>query len=324
MRSTLQITSGQPPAHPETQKATLSVTVLSGGPSDEREVSLASGQAVHDALVERGHRVTLRDIDPNDLSALDVPADLVFIALHGTFGEDGAIQSILEERGIPYCGSDASSSALCMNKVATKVRLLEHGLPTPAHDIACESRIHQVVSRWRTPAVIKPVASGSSVDTYITRHAGAMRESVEWVVSKYGEALLEEFIEGPELTVGVVGDTALPVCQIRTGREFYNYEAKYIDDDTEYRFDIILPDALLERVQAMSLKAFEVLGCRDFGRVDWMVDQLTHEPFILEVNTIPGFTSHSLLPKAAARAGLDFTGLCHRIVDLASHRTSRH
>jgi D-alanine-D-alanine ligase len=298
----------------------LDITVLSGGPSGEREVSLASGQAVCRALAGRKHRVSLRDISPADTSALDRPADFVFIALHGEFGEDGTVQRMLDQRGIRYCGSDAEASALAMNKVAAKRRFLEAEINTPAFDVADESRIQRVASRWRTPVVVKPVGAGSSLDTFIAQGAGELREALERVVRKHGQALVEEYVKGPELTVGILGDQALPVCQIRTTREFYNYEAKYIDDDTEYLFEVDLPDALLARVQGLSVQAMRVLGCRDFGRADWMVDELTHEPFLLEINTIPGFTSHSLLPKAAARVGISFDELCQRIVDLGMER----
>ena len=137
------------------------------------------------------------------------------------------------------------------------------------------------------------------------------------VVDRYGEALVEQYIDGNELTVGILGERALPVCEIRTKREFYDYDAKYIDDDTQYLFDLDLPTALLERVQALSIDAHRALGCCVFSRVDWMVDAATLEPFVLEVNTIPGFTSHSLLPKAAARVGMSFEQLCGRIVELS-------
>ncbi len=320
MEASVQVETRPPAASPAGGVITWNITVLSGGPSDEREVSLASGQAVSEALRARGHRVTLRDIGPEDLSALDIPADMVFIALHGAFGEDGTIQRILEERGIVFCGSGATASALAMNKVAAKLRLLEHDLPTPTFDVATAARIHHVVSRWRTPAVVKPVSSGSSVDTHIVRHAGGLRQAVEQVVGRHGEALVEEYIEGPELTVGILGRTALPVCQICTKREFYDYQAKYIDDDTKYLFDVDLPARLLESVQAMSVEAVAALGCRDLARVDWMVDQVTHQPTILEINTIPGFTNHSLVPKAAARIGLSFEDLCQQIVDLTMQR----
>jgi D-alanine-D-alanine ligase len=298
----------------------LDITVLAGGPSAEREVSLQSGAAVAAGLVRRGHVVTVRDISPDDLSALDVPADFVFVALHGTFGEDGQVQELLTRRKIRFCGSDAASSALVMNKAATKARLVEAGIPTPRYHVYRRGRGKHNLSCWRLPVVIKPVASGSSVDTYIARDAYSFQSMLERVAGKYGAALIEQYVRGPELTVGILGEQALPVCQIRTKREFYDYQAKYIDDDTEYLFDIDLPDELLVRIQEMSVKAHHAMGCRDFSRVDWLVDERTCEPFVLEINTIPGFTSHSLLPKSAARVGISFDELCNRIVQLGMQR----
>jgi D-alanine-D-alanine ligase len=300
--------------------AHLDITVLAGGPSDEREVSLASGQCVAGALASRGHRVSMRDVNPSDLSALERPADIIFVALHGAFGEDGAVQSMLEQRGIPFTGSGAAASALAMNKVLAKARFSERGLPTPRYEVVRAGRLGDVVERWRLPAVIKPISSGSSVDTYIIRDETTLARTLGDVVRKHGEALLEECIDGPEITIGVLGDCALPPIQIRTKRPFYDYQAKYIDDDTEYLFDIELPARVLGAMQAMSLRAADALGCRDMCRVDWMVDRVTHEPYILEINTIPGFTTHSLLPKAAAQAGISFADLCQRIVELALNR----
>ncbi|HEY3242965.1 MAG TPA: D-alanine--D-alanine ligase [Phycisphaerae bacterium] len=297
----------------------LDITVLHGGAGPEREVSLVSGRAVADALRRRGHHVSLRDITPANISALDIPADCVFIALHGTFGEDGTLQRLLEARGVRYCGSGPSASELAMNKVAAKRRFVEAHVPTPRFDVVKAHRIEHVTAAggWPLPAVVKPVASGSSVDTFIVRDAAAFDRALKRVIGTYGEALVEDYIRGPELTVGIVGRRVLPACQIRTQREFYDYHAKYVDDDTEYLFDLDLPAELLEQIAEMSLQAFDALGCRDFGRVDWMVDAAAMQPYVLEINTIPGFTSHSLLPKAAARVGLSFDDLCERIVGLA-------
>jgi D-alanine-D-alanine ligase len=307
------------------QVTALDITVLHGGVGGEREVSLISGRAVADALRRRGHHVSLRDVTPGNLAALAIPADCVFIALHGTFGEDGTVQRLLEERGIPYCGSGPLASEIAMNKVAAKQRFVEEGVPTPRFALVRPSTatdIEQVLATWPLPAVVKPVASGSSVDTFIVRERAAFERALQHVVGDYGEALVEAYIQGPELTVGVVGRRALPACQIRTKREFYNYQAKYVDDDTEYLFDIDLPGDLLARVGELSLRAFEALGCRDFGRIDWMIDAATLEPYVLEINTIPGFTGHSLLPKAAGRIGISFDELCERIVALALRRPS--
>jgi D-alanine-D-alanine ligase len=168
--------------------------------------------------------------------------------------------------------------------------------------------------------VVKPCGSGSSVDTWIVKDRNALREALDAVVGRYGAALVEHYIRGPELTVSILGEAALPVCQIRTKREFYNYQAKYIDDDTEYLFDIDLPAELLTRIQEMSLRAFKAVGCRDFARVDWMVDERTLQPCAIEINTIPGLTSHSLLPKAAARVGIGFDALCESVARMAMAR----
>jgi len=305
------------PAAQNMRTKQLDITVLAGGPSDEREVSLISGKCVAAALTTLGHRVTVCDISPDDLSALDKVADVVFIALHGAFGEDGTVQRELERRRIPFVGSGSAASALAMDKVQAKARLVANSLPTPRFDVIRAGRVSETIERWRLPVVVKPVASGSSVDTYLVRSADQFPTALGQVIRKYGSALLEELIEGPELTVGIVGSRVLPPIEIRTQRDFYDYQAKYIDDDTQYLFDIALPDKLLQEICRLSLRAFQVVGCRGFGRVDWMVDRVTHEPSILEINTIPGFTNHSLLPKAAAQAGIGFAELCQHIVELA-------
>lgn len=305
-------------------RTTLDITVLYGGIGPEREVSLQSGVAVAEALTRRGHSVELCDLTPDQLARLDDVGDVAFIALHGAFGEDGTLQRELDERGVRYCGADTAASSLAMDKVAAKRRCIDAGLPTPPYVVATAEQsqegFERAVSTLRLPVVVKPTDSGSSVDTYICRSADPLRNAICRVTNEYGRALIECCIEGPELTVGILDGDALPVCQIRTRREFYDYQAKYLDNDTEYLFDIDLPAPLLKRVQDLSRRAFEALGCRDFGRVDWMVDADTGEPFFLEVNTIPGFTSHSLLPKAAARIGLPFDDLCQRIIDLTMGR----
>lgn len=294
----------------------LDITVLAGGPGVEREVSLHSGQAVFHALQRLGHHATIRDVTPDDLSALDRPTDFVFIALHGEFGEDGTVQAEMDARGLRYSGSGAAASRLAMDKVASKRRFEEANVPTPSY-LAVSRDEPFDASLIEVPAVVKPIASGSSVDTTIARTVDEAHRAVVDLLEKYGAALVERYIAGPELTVGILGDRALPVCEIRTTREFYDYQAKYLDDDTQYLFDVPLSPALLERIQSLSLKAHRALGCRAFSRVDWMVEGATQEPYILEINTIPGFTSHSLLPKAAARVGLTFDDLCRRMVELS-------
>ncbi len=301
-------------------KRKLKITVLMGGPGSEREVSLKSGRRVTEALQTLGHDVYGADIQPDNLSALDRPVDMVFLALHGAFGEDGQVQQILEKRGIKYSGSGPQASALAMDKVAAKCRFIESRLPTPRFDVVSAQRVDKVLEHWTCPVVVKPAAQGSSVDCHIVRQYEELGAVLEDMTRRYDRCLLEEFIQGPELTVGILGEASLPPIQIRTRREFYNYEAKYLDDDTEYLFDIDLPAAVLDRIGELSVRAHRALGCRDFSRVDWMVDARTQEPYLLEINTIPGLTDHSLLPKAARRAGLSFEMLCQRIVEMTCQR----
>ncbi|MCH8253614.1 MAG: D-alanine--D-alanine ligase [Planctomycetes bacterium] len=295
----------------------LDITVLSGGPGAERDVSLASGSAVSEALIRLGHNAVTKDIDPGDLSALDIPTDVVFVALHGEFGEDGGVQNELDQRNIRYCGSGAVASRLAMNKVEAKRRFVAAGVETPDFAVANKTNADDLCREFPLPAFVKPVASGSSVDTYLVRDSGDLRAKVGILVEAYGTALVERRIEGPELTVAILGEQALPVCEIRTSRDFYDYQAKYIDDDTQYLFDTDLPADLLREVRRRSVRAHQALGCVGFSRVDWMVDRASLRPYALEVNTIPGFTSHSLLPKAAGRVGIGFDELCARIVALA-------
>ncbi len=299
---------------------TLEVAVLMGGPSAEREVSLASGRAVADALESVGHRVRRVDIRPDDLSGLAQPFDVAFVALHGTWGEDGQLQAILEQRGVRYTGCGPEASALAMDKVRTKRRLEEVGVPTAPFEHVTIETAEQVGRSFPVPAVVKPVSEGSSVDCLIAKDRATLVNAVARLTDGYGQALVERYLGGAELTVGVLAGEALPVCQIRPAAEFYDYHAKYQADTTEYVFDIGLPDEALTRVQHDSVRAFEAAGCRDMARIDWIVESTTGEAFCLEINTIPGFTDHSLLPKAAARAGIDFAELCDRLVRMAMDR----
>lgn len=301
----------------------IDITVLAGGPGLEREVSLLSGRAVYEALLRLGHNVIMCDIGPDDLSALDRPADFVFVALHGEFGEDGTVQAELEGRGLPYSGTGSVASRIAMDKVRAKRCFEQAGVATPAFEAVDGNGLAGLASRVSLPAVVKPTALGSSVDTTIVRTAADLTRVAADLIDKYGLALVETYIDGPELTVGVLDGSPLPVCEIRTKREFYDYQAKYLDDDTEYLFDLDLPESLLKNIQALSLRAYDALGCAVFSRVDWLVDGATLKPYVLEINTIPGFTSHSLVPKAAARVGMNFDQLCQRIVELSLERWDR-
>ncbi len=298
----------------------LAVTVLSGGPSGERDVSLDSGKSVARALESLGHKVYIEDINSDNLAALARQVDCVFIALHGAFGEDGQVQEILERRNLAYTGSGPEACRLAMNKAEAKKTFAKLGIPTPRWDVATAKTFREAVAAWSMPVVVKPVSEGSSIHCYIVRDVAQFRPAVEKVIDAYGEALIEEYIPGRELTVGILGDKALPPIEIRTKRDYYDYAAKYVDDDTQYDFDISLPEELLDRIVEMSLAAHKGLGCRDFSRLDWRVDDSCLQPFLLEANVIPGLTSHSLVPKAALRAGLPMPEMCQLIIDMAIKR----
>ncbi|MEK6644899.1 MAG: D-alanine--D-alanine ligase [Planctomycetota bacterium] len=298
----------------------LAVTVLSGGPSGERDVSLDSGKSVARALESLGHKVYIEDINADNLAALARQVDCVFIALHGAFGEDGQVQEILERRNLAYTGSSPEACRLAMNKAEAKKTFAKLNIPTPRWDVATAKTYREAVAAWTMPVVVKPVSEGSSIHCYIVRDVAQFRPAVEKVIDAYGEALIEEYIPGREITVGILGDKALPPIEIRTKRDYYDYAAKYVDDDTQYDFDISLPEELLDRIVEMSLAAHNGLGCRDFSRLDWRVNDSCLQPFLLEANVIPGLTSHSLVPKAAQRAGLPMPEMCQLIIDMAIKR----
>ena len=305
---------------PETARK-LDITVLAGGPGGEREVSLQSGACVSAALESLGHKVHREDIGPQSLAGLARQVDCVFIALHGTFGEDGQVQAILERRGLTYTGSGPDACALAMNKTMAKEKLHVGGLPTPRWAVATFETVREAMACWTLPVVVKPIKEGSSLGIHIVRDAAQFRPAIHDLLDRYGSCMVEEFIAGKEITVSVLGDQALDPIEIRTRRDFYDYQAKYVDNDTEYDFNIDLPDELLQHVRRMSLEAHRLCGCRDVSRVDWRIDAETKKPYILEINVIPGMTSHSLLPKAAQRAGLDMSMLCQTLINAALKRS---
>ena len=301
----------------------LDITVLMGGPSSEREVSIQTGSAISDALRRLGHSVTQSDISPANLTALDREGmDLVFIALHGAFGEDGQVQAVCEERHLRYVGSPPSASSKAMDKAASKEVFRRAGIATPdwaVVTIANMVRMHGRLEELGLPAVVKPIDGGSSVDVTIARDPAARDQAVAACVAKYGRALVERFVSGKEVTVGVLGRQVLPVIEIRPAHAFYDYEAKYTDCGTQYIFDHGLGESVVAALGAEAMAAHDALGCRDLSRVDFIVDArgVAH---LLEINTIPGFTSHSLLPMAARRAGIGFDQLVARLVEMAMRR----
>jgi len=294
------------------------VAVLLGGKSAEREVSLKSGGMVLAALRKKG--VDAHPFDPKDRDVQDLVKERfarVFIALHGRFGEDGTVQGVLEWLGIPYTGSGVLASALAMDKVRTKRLWAAESLPTAPYEVlAGDSNLKAVVKKLGTPLFVKPASEGSSVGMTKVKKASDLEEAYALAVNYDPIVIAEKFIDGPELTVAIVADHVLPIIRIETPREFYDYEAKYIANDTRYLIPCGLSDKKEKDIQALCLKAFRALGCRGWGRVDLMLDR-RGRPFLLEVNTSPGMTDHSLVPMAARAVGMSYEDLCVKILELA-------
>ena len=293
------------------------VTVLLGGRGAEREVSLRSGAAVARALRGLGHAVS--EVDPAGESwELPTKTEVVFLALHGEYGEDGQVQSRLETLGVPYTGTNAVGSALAFDKVRSKELFQQHQITSP-RGVLIDSPTSAPPGSIPAPWILKPAAQGSSVGL------NRVEEEAGWNVAladslRYGGAVLcEECIQGRELTVGVLDGAALPVLEVRPKAGGYNYENKYTPGATDYFCPADLPDEVSEHVQALGLRAFEVVGARDFGRVDVMLNA-EFKPYVLEVNTLPGMTETSLLPKAAEVAGINFNALCQCMLELALRR----
>lgn len=287
------------------------VAVLMGGPSSEREVSLRSGRAVATGLRDAGYDVTEVDLPGYEI---DLPAEIeaVFIALHGTFGEDGDAQAILDSMGIPYTGSGAAASRAAFDKVLSKKAFDEGGIATPAYEI-----IHAgEKSRLALPVVVKPPRQGSSIGVHRVMDESAWEAAIEDALVYDDEVLVEEYIEGRELTVGIVDDKILPLVEIAAPDAWYDYEAKY-GGGSRYLVPAPVEEEVAECCRDLSVRTFKALGCRGFGRVDFRVDA-AGQPYTLELNSIPGFTETSLLPKAAGAAGMSFAGLCDRIMQTAA------
>lgn len=299
------------------------VGVLYGGRSAEREVSLMSGAGVHQALLSAGVDAHLFDTGERSLSELAAQGfDRVFIALHGRYGEDGTIQGALELLGIPYTGSGPLASALAMDKTMTKRVWLQHGLPTPEFEVLdADTELRLVPDRLSLPLIIKPPHEGSTVG--ITKVAGYsdMKEAYAAAARFDSQVLAERFIAGRELTVAVLGGgrtaRALPVIEIAAPGGNYDYEHKYFSDDTQYFCPATLPPEVAQEVARIAVEAYQVLGCEGWGRADFILDQ-DNRPWLLEMNTSPGMTSHSLVPMAAKAVGISYADLCVAILSEAA------
>lgn len=289
------------------------VAVLFGGRSGEREVSLKSGSAVLAALQRQGVDAHAFDPATQELSALKA-YDRAFIALHGRFGEDGTIQGALELMDIPYTGSGVMASALGMDKWRTKLLWTAAGVTTPNYVLMDDSlHVENVVTALGLPLFVKPANEGSSIGVSKVKQAGDL--AAAYTLAKQSDPLViaEQFVGGGEYTVGILGDTALPIVRIVPKNEYYDYEAKYLRDDTEYLCPCGLSAEQEKQIQAEALQAFKVLGCKGWGRVDFLMDE-AGKHYFLEVNTSPGMTDHSLVPMAAKAAGMDFDALVVRIL----------
>ena len=301
------------------QSQTFRIAVLCGGDSDERAISLQSGRCVAEALRERGHEVTL--VDPAATppeAALFRDIDVAFLALHGRNGEDGTIQSLLERMGVVFTGSGAEASRLAFSKSASKERFFQSGVPTAEYVLVHESdgvrRCRELADRIGFPFVVKPDSQGSSLGVSIVRKAEGLQAALERCFSYDSFALFERVVEGTEWTLPLFDDEPLPLIQIVTPREFFDFTAKYEDPATEYRFEFAESRAAVASLVDAGRRATHAVGTKGLARVDLRLD---HEgrPWVLEVNTIPGFTEHSLLPKAAAHAGINFGELCERCLE---------
>lgn len=299
------------------------IAVLMGGPGSEREVSLASGQAVLEALLQEGVNAVAVDVTTRDV---DLPegVSLAFNVIHGTFGEDGSLQQVLQQKGVPYTGAGVASSLLAFDKVESKKRFVEAGVPTPMSEIVdCAEGVQ--MPKMALPYVVKPPREGSSVGVSIVHSVDEAKDAMA-EAAKYGdEVLVEQFVEGKELTIGVLDGEVFPIVHIVPRDGFYDISNKYPwmtgDGGTDYFCPADLSAELTERVQQAALEAHRALGVEVYSRVDVLLTE-SGEPFVLEANTIPGMTASSLLPKAAKEAGYSFGKLCLKVaeISLQTHR----
>jgi D-alanine-D-alanine ligase len=304
------------------------VAVLMGGRSAEREVSLMSGSGVLKALQARG--VDAHAFDPAERDLIELKRKgfkRCFIALHGRYGEDGTVQGALELLGIPYTGSGVMASAIAIDKVMTKRVWLAEGLPTPKYvllrrGIYTREQVLAVPDELELPLVVKPAREGSSIGLSKVTGYSEMADAVERAAALDADVLCEQFISGDEVTCPVLGAgddaRALPVIHIVAPEGNYDYQNKYFTDDTKYLVPCGLPEGEEEAIQEIVLKAYRVLGCRGWGRLDVMIDAATRKPYLLELNTSPGMTGHSLVPMSARATGMSYEDLCYQLLSSAA------
>ena len=298
-------------------RRSLNIVVFLGGPSAEREVSLRSGQAVARALSSLGHKVTELDPRPGKWK-LPANTDVVYLALHGSYGEDGAVQEELEALGVPFTGCDSVASRIAFDKVITKERLVSSNIPTAKYAVIKDTNT-PFPSALRFPVVAKPVRQGSSVGLKFVDRIEDWQSALTESLRFDSEVLVEERVIGRETTVAILDDVPLPIVEVRPKQGTYDYQNKYTAGATEYFCPAPFDVATTARIQEAALGAFKVVGGRDYARVDVMVTQ-QNDPVVLEVNTLPGMTETSLFPKAAAAAGMSYADVCQKMVELALGR----
>jgi len=299
------------------------VGVLMGGRSAERDVSIMSGTGVLNALKSRG--IDAHAFDPAERSLAELAAeqfDCVFIALHGRYGEDGSLQGALEQLGIPYTGSGVMASSVGMDKITTKIIWLSKGIPTPRYaTVTPGDDLDAVVAELGLPLIVKPPLEGSTIGITKVEQAEEFEAAVALAAGFDEVILAEEFVTGREFTVAVLGSgkdaRALPIVEIVAPAGNYDYQNKYFTDDTQYHCPADLPAELTEEIQKHAVHAYRALGCEGWGRVDVLVRENDMRPFLLEVNTSPGMTGHSLVPMAARAVGIDYEELCVEILRTA-------
>jgi D-alanine-D-alanine ligase len=301
----------------DAEATALRLVVMLGGPSAEREVSLKTGHSVATALRACGHEIF--EIDPRtDDWSLPERIDAVFLALHGSYGEDGTIQRRLDELGVAYTGCGAAASDVAFDKARTKEVWADRGIPTPRGHIFSASA-DTLPQGWSLPVILKPVRQGSSVGLQIVESENVFGAALDQALKFDNAVLMEEMIRGRELTAGILDGEALPLLEVRPRQGTYDYQNKYTEGATEYFCPADLNEELTRWIQDLALQAFAAVGGRDYGRLDLLL-RGESELFFLEVNTLPGMTATSLLPKAAKAAGIGYEQLCQMMIDVALRR----
>jgi len=308
------------------------IAVLMGGRSLERDVSLKSGHRVYEALRDKGYEVSKLDVDENLVVNLKQnPVDLVYIALHGKYGEDGTVQQLLEIMGIPYTGPGVYASAVGFDKALAKEIFRRKKVPTPEfftlsagsfREMGAAGALEDVVSKLGLPIAVKPACQGSALGIKIAHSKEELPGALIGALSYDDKVILEKYIKGTEVSVSVIGNDnleALPVIEVSTQKEFFDFESMYTMGQTEYFIPARLPEGLIKKVQEIAIRVHTVLNCRDVSRIDIMVDE-DGAPYVLELNTSPGMTETSLLPMAAAARGIEFAELVEMLVGFALER----